>query len=140
MRTQEEIVARIKAREANDVFGFEVSEYVDYLDFEHAHPYLKEGVTEDEWEGPRSLTEVKDAMKDYMEFAWGKANGCRGISASRSISHYVAWMWLDGQTEIADTLEDDYEFYGKPQLVQICEYLGIDHKQWDDGRRSNEEY
>ena len=140
MRTQEEIVARIEAREADDILGFEVLEYVDYLDFEHARPYLKDEVTEDEWEGPRSLAEVEDVMKDYMEFAWGKANNCRGISASRSISHYVAWLWLDGQAEMADTLQDDYEFYGKPQLEQICAYLGIDHKQWDDGRRSNVEY
>ncbi len=140
MRTQDEIVTRIKAREANDILGFEVLEYVDYLDFEHARPYLKDEVTEDEWEGPRSLTEVKDVMEEYMEFAWGKANNCRGISANRSISHYQAWLWLDGQHEMADNLMDNYEFYGKPQLEQVCEYLGLDHKQWDDGRRSNEEY
>lgn len=140
MKTQDEIVARIEARKEQDVCGFETHEYLPYLDYAHAKPYLKDEVVADDWHGPRDQSKVKDVMKDYMEFAWGKANNCRGISASRSISHYVAWLWLDGQTEMADTLEDDYEFYGKPQLVRVCEYLGVDHKQWDDGIRSNVEY
>jgi hypothetical protein len=71
-----------------------------------------------------------------MDFAWDKANNGRGISANRSIAHYQAWLWLLG-VEWCDTLMDDYEFYGKPQLIRICEYLGLDPKQWDDGERVN---
>ena len=140
MRTQDEIVARIEARQDDDCFGFEICEYLPYLDYSHAKAFLKDEVGEDDWNAPRDISKVKDEMKDYMEFAWDKANNCRGISANRSISHYVAWLWLDGQTEMADSLEENYEFYGKPQLVQVCEYLELDHKQWDDGRRSNVEY
>ena len=71
-----------------------------------------------------------------MEFAWDKANNCRGISASRSIDHYSVWIWLLGDE---DKLSDirDYEYYGKPQLVEICELYGWDHSKWDDGVRTN---
>ena len=31
----------------------------------------------------------------------------------------------------------DYEYYGKPQLIEICKYLGVDHLQYDDGVREN---
>lgn len=77
-------------------------------------------------------------MIEYMPFAWEKANNCRGLSAGRSLAHYTAWLWLDGDNEIWPTLED-YEYYGKDKLVEICNYLGIDSKQWDDGIRKNSE-
>jgi len=74
-----------------------------------------------------------------MPFAWEKANGCRGISASRSLRHMVAWLWLDGQDEFLEKWNDlrDYEYYGKPQLIAICELYGIDWKKFDDGVRTN---
>ncbi len=31
----------------------------------------------------------------------------------------------------------DYEFYGKDNLVRICDLYGWDSSQWDDGRRVN---
>lgn len=138
MRTQTEIVERLESRRAQDVFGFEVSEYVRALDFEHARPYLKEGVTAEEWE-PDLMTDdaIRKCAVDYMDFAWEKANGCRGISAWRSLAHYQAWLWLLGDDELWPTLSD-YEYYGKPELRRICEYFGLDADHWDDGVRTNE--
>lgn len=136
-RTQDEIVARIEARKSKDVFGFEVSEYVDFLDFEHARQYLKGDATAEQWaEAERPLTDVRQVMIDYMPFAWQKANNCRGISAGRSLAHYQAWLWLDGNDELAEQIRT-YEYYGKPQLEEICTYLGLDSAQWDNGRRTN---
>jgi len=132
MRTQDEILARYNERKDNDFFGFESNEYLRFLDYEHAKQFLKPEVAAKEWE-PEKKT-LKEIMVDYMPFAWEKANGCRGISSGRSIMHYTAWLWLDGDEEIWPTLAD-YEFYGKDQLVTICKYLGLDSEKWDDHRR-----
>ena len=138
MRTESEIIARIEARKDADIFGFEWPYYLSSLPFEAAKPYLKPEATGDDWK-VKTLDEIRAEAIDYMAFAWDKANNCRGISANRSIMHYQAWLWLLGE-DWGDTLMDDYEFYGKPQLVRICEYFGLDSKKWDDGIRSNNEY
>jgi len=137
MRTQEEIVKRFKTRKEHDMFGWEIHEYLDYLDYEHAKPFLKANTKEESWEIEKMTPAEK--IKDYMKFAWGKANNCRGISAGRSLSHMVAWLWLDGQDEFLKEWNElrNYEYYGKPQLIAICEKYGIDWKQYDDGARTN---
>lgn len=50
--------------------------------------------------------------------------------------HYVAWMWLLGY-ENTERWEN-YEYYGKPELIEICSLLNLDYTQWDDGIRTNE--
>jgi len=138
MRTQKEILERIEKRKKDDMFGWEILEYVDYLDFNNAKPYLKKGVTKESWEKAKNM-EPAEKIKDYMNFAWQKANGCRGISACRSLKHMLAWLWLDGQEEFLEKWNnlEDYESYGKPQLKAICELYGIDWKKYDDGVRTN---
>ena len=128
-RTQDEILARIKELEPNDFFGHQCSDLAQFLTFENAKPWLKEGVTSEQWQ---QLTDPVKCIRDYMNFAWGKANDCRGLSASRSIQHMQAWVWLDGKDELADRLEDVYEFYGKPCLVLVCQEYGIDWKELDN--------
>lgn len=137
MRTQDEIVARIKDRKDRDMFGFEVNEYVDYLDYAHAKEFLKDDTTQKQWEKEQAKTKTPgESIKDYMPFAWEKANNCRGLSASRSISHMVAWLWLDGK----DWPElEDYQYYGKPQLVRICKEYDIDWRALDDNLWRNNE-
>jgi len=138
MKTQKEIVKRIEERKKDDMFGWEVNEYVCYLDFKNAKPYLKEGVTEERWGKIEKMGPV-EKIKDYMDFAWQKANGCRSISAGRSLRHMLAWLWLDEQDEFLKEWHnlEDYEYYGKPQLIAICELYGIDWKKYDDGVRTN---
>ena len=75
-------------------------------------------------------------MKEYMEFAWEKANEFRGLSAMRSMHHYTAWTWLLGD-DFGNLLQ--YDYYGKDNLIRICEHYGWDHTKWDDGVRSNTE-
>jgi len=139
MKTQKQIVERINSIKEADFFGFRVGTLLEMLDFEHAKPFLKEGVTESEWD----LTErtegwVKKTMLEYMGFAWGKANNCRGISAGRSMAHYQEWVWAIGDENKFGDLEN-YEFYGKDNLVKICEEYGWDSSKWDNGIRSNSE-
>ena len=128
-RTQDEILARIKELEPKDFFGDQCSDLVQFLTFENAKPWLKEGVTSEQWQ---QLTDPVKCIRDYMKFAWGKANDCRGLSARRSVQHMQAWVWLDGKDELADRLEDVYEFYGKPCLVLVCQEYGIDWKELDN--------
>lgn len=140
MRTEKEILERIAAVEKDDWLGTTRGDLIHALNFDAARPFLKEGVKPEDWTTTLVTDEdVKKAMLDYMEFAWGKANNCRGISASRSIDHYKAWLWLLGDDELFQFCEDDYHWYGKPQLKRICEKYGWDYKQWDNGYRGNSE-
>jgi len=125
MKTQKEIVKRIEERKKDDMFGWEVNEYVCYLNFKNAKPYLKKEVTEESWGKAEKMGPV-EKIKDYMDFAWQKANGCRGISADGQDEFLKKWNNLE-----------DYEYYGKPQLIAICELYGINWKKYDDGVRTN---
>ncbi len=134
MRTDEEILARINKIE-NDFLGFSTSDLVRCLPFEQAKPFLTDSAKEEEWTvEPHDRESLLARMLNYMPFAWGKANNMRGISAARSLSHYQEWIWLAG-----DDLGDfsDYQYYGKDELVRICEHYGWEHAQWDDGERTN---
>lgn len=141
MRTDAEIVARIEARREDDILGFEWPYYLMRLPYELAVPYLKPEALEEsakKWQQvPRDHDSIRAEAIDYMAFAFDKANNCRGISAGRSISHYVAWLWLLGEDSWGDKLFDEYEWYGKDLLVRLCKFFGIDHRQWDDGLRTN---
>lgn len=125
-RTQEEIVERINQlkENGNDPLGFERSDLINYLPFRLAKEWLSDDVTEEEWNSREGKT-PKHQMKDYMEFAWEKANDERGLSAYRSMAHYTSWLWLDGDDYLCTTLRD-YTDYGRPQLVDICKHLEID--------------
>lgn len=143
MRTQKEILKRIRMIKKSDWMGTQQSDLIGYLSFENAKPYLRDGVKRSDWS---DLSESDDdTMKDmiiseilnYMEFAWDKANDCRGISANRSLDHMKAWLWLLGYDHID---LDEYTHYGKPQLRAICEHFGWDWKKWDDGKWRSQEF
>ena len=139
MKTTEHILNRISELEGSDFLGFERGDLIDFLPFEEAKPFLKEGVTADQWE--QNVKDPIDEIKEYMDFAWGKANSNRGISASRSLSHMRAWLWLAGKDDFLAKIGDlqEYTHYGKPHLRAICEHLGVDWKQYDDGRWTDDE-
>ena len=142
MKTQDEIVDRFHARKANDLFGFEVCEYVRALDYEHAKPLLEPDVQPEDWK-PDLLDDeaVRKTIRDYAAFAWDKANNRRGISVNRSIMHYVAWIWLIDEefaAQIDRQFDESYAYYGKDILVAICERFDVDWRKLDDGTRVNE--
>lgn len=139
MRTNKEILDRIKELENEDWLGFERSDLIAYLSFEDAKPFLKEEAEESGWSAEENTREAIIAtILDYMPFAWDKANNCRGISASRNMSHMSAWLWLLGELDKFGDLQD-YEFYGKPNLKAICEHFGWDWRQWDNDCWQNSE-
>lgn len=140
VRTDEEILHRIHNDDLfDDFFGTIHSDLVHYLPFELAKAFLIDTVKEENWKpNGREADDIKKQILDYMEFAWGKANNCRGLSAGRSINHMQAWLWMLGETNAATAI-GVYSHYGKPQLRAICEHFGWDWKQWDDGSWRNNE-
>lgn len=138
-RTQEEIVKRINAIKEDDFFGFETGDLIEYLDFDHAKEFLKPEVTKKEWnKNCKTLKTAEAQIFEYIPFAWDKANNCRGLSAGRSMNHMRAWLWLAGETDLSRACEH-YNYYGKPNLVDICEKYEIDWKMLDDGEWRNNE-
>src|SRR5882672_7443328 len=97
--TKPEILERFLARKDEDVFGDEVGMYLPYLDFDQAKPFLKPEATKEVWDqscSTLSREALLKTMEEYMSFGWEKANNCRGLSANRTMSHYIAWTWLAG--------------------------------------------
>ncbi len=142
-RTDAEIVARFEARAKEDMFGFEITELIPFVSsFEAAKPMLNEKATKedfDKYKKPNTREELLKIMLDYMDFAWEKANNFRGLSAGRSIAHYMAWVWLAGDDDLLAELGKGYEYYGKDLLVKICRHYGWDPERWDDHVRKNSE-
>jgi hypothetical protein len=140
MRTQEEILKKIEEESKRpSLFNFVVSDLMGYLTYENAKPFLKEEVTGELWKtSPCNENSILKEMKDYMPFAWSKANGYRGLSAARSMDHYTAWIWLLGD-EYVEKFGDirNYEFYGKDNLKAICDEFGWADVNHDDGVREN---
>ena len=97
MRTQEAILKRIEELKDSDCFGVDLSDLVNYLNYENAKQFLKEGVAEEEWNKDRKSSDedVLKEMKGYINFAWEKANDERGLSANRRLGHYSAWIWVN---------------------------------------------
>lgn len=135
MREDKEILDRIRNLDEFDILGFQTSDLILRLPFDLAKEFLKPEAKEEEWKQyPRDRESLIKEMLEYMPFAWEKANNDRGISAARSMAHYNSWIWLVGD-DLGDM--NDYQFYGKDNLVNICDHYGWDSSQWDDGIRHN---
>ena len=124
MRTQEEILQKIKDVEKEDFFGTIRDDLLQFLKFENAKQFLLEN-TEEEWREiykEPSEENIKKEMREYLGFAFGKAEDERGLSAGRSMQHYYGWIWLlDKEDYFGDVR--DYSKYGIPYLNMIKEYL-----------------
>ena len=140
-RTQQQIVQRINEIAKEDMFGWQTNDLIFYLDYDHAKEFIRQEVDAEEWAnicGGVPLDPVA-SIRNYMSFAWDKANNCRGISAGRSIEHMKAWLWLDEQDDLLAFIEKGYDYYGKPQLVKVCEHYGIDWRALDNNEWVNNE-
>jgi len=130
--TIEAIGGRFEARRKDDVLGFEANIYANYMTYEQIKPYAHDGLTEGEWGEVPALNrdDVIQEMREYITFAFDKAYGERGISANRSIMHFIAWSWLSGDiafsTQIEDEYDHNYHSYGLPILIKICKHYGFD--------------
>ena len=122
-RTHEEVIAFYLENKEHDLLGTMASELLSRLPFEKVKPFLANPENEKWEQGPRDRDSIVIEMREYMDFAWGKATGHRGISASRSIDHYRAWLWLIQGEQLLEGL--GYAQYGAPMLKAICEQYGL---------------
>lgn len=124
-RSQDAIVAELERIRDEDVFGFKSSVLINYLEYERVKPYLRTVPTKDKWyQYPLDREFTLGLMRDYMPFAWKKANDGRGLSAGRSLAYFSAYIWILGDESIFGDLET-YSDYGKAHLQRICNHYGF---------------
>ena len=127
-----EIGERFEARRKDDTLGFEVDIYANYMTYEQIKSHAKDDLTEESWGEVTTLNrdDIIEEMREYITFAFDKAYGERGISANRSIMHFIAWTWLAGDvvfsTEIEEEYDQNYHSYGLPILIKICKHYDFD--------------
>lgn len=135
IRPHDEIVEKYKDVKAEEsFFDFRPEVLIQFLTFESAKPFFKpEYVAEveagtKEWTYVDTIEEAAQDFLDYMNFAWGKAEDERGISASRSIQKLSMWLWIMGREDLADIIHKDslYNPYGAPALIEVCRLMGIE--------------
>jgi len=141
MRTQEEIVNKIKADDG--MFSFIPEVLIGFLTHENALPFL-----DDEWKDkaaewiakPQDRDAIINEMMEYVEFAWEKCLDHRGLSAGRSVSKMRGWLWLLGDDEALAFAEDDnnYSNYGAPILRHISVKYSFPIPDDEDTRRMAE--
>jgi len=127
MRTQEEIMVRFE--KADDLFGTQKIDLIDYMTFKNAKPYLQEEYVakvesgEEKWE---IKTDPKKEILEYLDFAYDKAEGERCLSAGRSMLHFRTWIWLEDDKFYNEVINliDNYTNYGIPALNKISKHYG----------------
>lgn len=110
---------------AGDFFGFGHEVLVSCLDFEHAKPFLKADMTADGWHPLLGREKVLTEMKRYLDFAWGKAEDHRGLSAGRSVVKLTTFAWVLGMDSLIKEIDAaPYAYYGCPKLRVVAMALG----------------
>lgn len=130
-RTQEEILKRFN--KVDDIFGTQKGDLIACMPFDAARPFLNEEYVEEVEQGKETWEQSTDPVKeilDYLPFAYGKAEGERGLSANRSILHMITWIWLTGDEEFYEKVnkewETNYHSYGIDILDMISEKYGFE--------------
>lgn len=146
MRTQSEIAERFEEIKAGGGFGFGLGVLVDSMTFATASALdvVADDVDEQKWDEAESGTggfnpnptkgpalddeTIRQHLRVYIAFGWGKALDQRGLSASRTVLKLVEWAWLLGDDEAQAFAEDDdnYYPYGIPVLRYFSARFGVD--------------
>jgi len=71
-----------------------------------------------------------EGPSEYLEFAIGKIQGHRGISAGRSVDKLREMAWLLGRDDVMAAMDKaDYQNYGAPKIKAFAEGMGL---PWPD--------
>lgn len=133
IRTPEDILARIEEIKSDDFLGFRREVLIMALPFDVAveNNLVKDGVTEEKWNEYATVGEegqTKDALH-YLEFAFGKAEDHRGISAERSTIKMSEYAWLLCRDDVVTAMDVEYAQYGVPILVQFAEHFSDESRE-----------
>lgn len=125
MLTQEQVLAAVRGgRKSQCLDGRDYSRLVDFFPVTDWNAFgfeVKEGATPPE---PKPWTEesIRDQLARDLDFAFEKAHGRRGISASLMHEVVKTWMWV-----LEDDLQNygDYDDYGVAYLRQVAQKYGL---------------
>ncbi len=129
MRKPEDIKKFMEKFSKEDFFGVIRQDCISCLPYEAASEYLSEEVTADAWDARylKNDEEVISEIIKYLPFAYNKAENERGLSAIRSLQHFLAWFYCLGNDEMVSTIHymmnSDYAPYGMPVLQRIEKWL-----------------
>jgi hypothetical protein len=123
MRTLKEIQAHIKEIKHADFFSIETADLGTYLHLSMLREIgigMSDDFEPDQW-SESTPERVKQILIDYLDFAIGKGEDHRGLSAERSIAHMRAWLWLIEDDELYQFASNtaNYRNYGAPILLAI---------------------
>lgn len=121
MRTIEEVFSF--ANKKIEPFSFYMESIAAFIPFDLMKSKLKSEVTKEQWEKdlkPFTEENIITEMKEYLSYAYEKAENQRGLSAARSMQKYQTWLYAIGDDELSEECEG-YHLYGLPQLNKIKE-------------------
>lgn len=125
MKTQKEIIDKIKKEKNNDLFGTIKNDLMIFLDLENIKPFLDDEnklKIYKKCKMENTVINIIKKMKDYLDFAFDKAETQRGLSANRSMDHYHTWIWLLNEEKRFGDIRK-YEDYGISHLNKIKDFL-----------------
>lgn len=126
IRTQDEIVARIRDVADDDFLGWRFEVLVMALDFEHAKPFLNDEIAAEMW----TTLDPETEARRYYGFAIGKIRDHRGISAERSTIKLREFAWLLCRDDVLAAMDAaDYSQYGAPKVKAFGQGFGL---TWPD--------
>lgn len=142
MQTTDKILEKINEHKGK-FFDFTNDVLICALPYEHAQPFLNEGVTREEWVeacgGTDGWSEEKviELARSYADFAWGKIQDHRGLSAVRSVQKLSAFAWVLGKEDLYREmyLESNYRPYGAPSVAMFCREFDFPIPQDEDTQR-----
>jgi len=125
VRTDAEILARIRELETSDIFKWESNLLITFLPFALARPLLAERNVHhtDAWiDQDRSVGALIEKMRLFMDVALEMVINHRGTRTQRSVDYLHAWIWLMGDEAMLAFMDDPDHFpqYGAPILKEIC--------------------
>jgi hypothetical protein len=126
-RTQDEIVARFREEQDDDVFGWMREVLLEAMTAESLQAALPAvsaadaaDVTSDS--GP---DRIEGLARTYLTFAVGKIVNHRGISATRSVQKLAGYAWVLGRDDIVTAMEAaGYAQYGAPKVKAFADGMG----------------
>lgn len=133
--TSPEIAKRCADLREKDFYGFHTASLLAYLPHDYARPFIKVDCTSYEWARDYPLSRPPLIVaKRLLPTAWERANARRALATYRCMEFFKALFWLAGYDEDFVENFDNYEFFGKPQLVLASEMLLYDWRKQDDGK------
>lgn len=127
-RTPEEIVAMAKSIEGTGVLGEFAPALFEYLPYEHAKSFLKEGVTSEQWEDARGEgndAKLRNQFQHYAEWWKEKIENERAISVWRAKGQFALRMWLAGMSEWEEIFHTDGGYYTRDAYETARELCGL---------------